>query len=63
MAKCKKLTVVCVSQLAEISRIYGQLAETAIHYYEIGLVVPPYIRRGHGCTGVGSLSGMPMDHH
>ena len=54
---------VTVRQLAEVARFSGRAADTTMHYYEIGLVVPPYIRRGHGCTGVGSLSGMTMDHH
>ena len=54
---------VTVRQLAEVARVSGRLDETSIHYYAIGFVVTPYICRGHGCTGVGSLSGMTIDHH
>ena len=52
-----------VKQLAEVACYSGWSTETTMHYYEIGLVVPPYICRGHGRTGVGSLSGITMDHH
>ena len=54
---------VTVRQLAEVARVSGRLAETAMHYYEIGLVVQPYNRQGHGRTSVGSLSVMTMNHH
>ena len=32
---------VSVRQLEEVARVSGLSAETSIHYYEIGLIVPP----------------------
>ena len=52
-----------VRMLAAGAKISFASANKAIIYYDIGMVIPPISKRGHCKRGVGSLSGMQMQHH
>ena len=50
-------------RLAQLGNVSKNSAEKAMFYYDIGIVVPPYVRQGNGRHGVGSIAGMSMHHH
>ena len=52
-----------VRMLAAGAKISLASANKAIIYYDIGMIIPPISKRGHRKRGVGSLSGMNMQHH
>lgn len=52
-----------VRMLATGAKISLASANKAMIYYDIGMIIPPISKQGHCKHGVGSLSGMKMQHH